>query len=90
MGSALSITRKGAQAKEHYRVRYDNVDPFGKVSLRRAGKMHHLGVGRGHRDKRVTLIVDHIKVSVVEKKTGEVLSEHEISTGQMICQKNLQ
>ena len=29
--------------------------------------------------KKVILIVDHFKVSVVEKKTGEVLSQHEIN-----------
>ncbi|MCT1460391.1 IS481 family transposase, partial [Aestuariimicrobium sp. p3-SID1156] len=30
----------------HYRVRRDIVDAAGHVSLRRGGKMHHLGVGR--------------------------------------------
>lgn len=77
--ATIKATPKRADAKEHYRVRYDSVDKFGKVSLRRAGKMHHLGVGRGHRDKAVIIIVDHIKVTVVERRTGEVLSEHEIS-----------
>lgn len=77
--ATIKATPKAADAKEHFRVRYDNVDKFGKVSLRRAGKMHHLGVGRGNREKKVIIIVDHIKVTVVEKKTGEVLSEHEIN-----------
>lgn len=77
--ATIKATPKSAAAKEHYRVRYDNVDTFGKVSLRRAGKMHHLGVGRGNRDKRVIIVVDHVKVTVVEKRTGEVLSEHEIN-----------
>ena len=40
--------------------------------------MHHLGVGIHQRLKRVIVIVDHYKVSVVEKKTGEILSQHEI------------
>jgi hypothetical protein len=31
-----------------YRVRFDHVDTFGKVSLCWSGKMHHLGVGRAH------------------------------------------
>lgn len=77
--ATIKATPKSAEAKEHYRVRYDNVDTFGKVSLRRAGKMHHLGVGRGNRDKRVIIVVDHVKVTVVEKRTGEMLSEHEIN-----------
>jgi hypothetical protein len=33
----------------HYRVRFDHVDRFGKATLRRAGKMHHLGIGIEHR-----------------------------------------
>ena len=79
--ATIKATPKSAEVKEHYRVRYDSVDTFGKVSLRRAGKMHHLGVGRGNRDKRVIIVVDHFKVSVVEKQTGEVLSEHETNPG---------
>ncbi|HEY6685370.1 MAG TPA: hypothetical protein VI094_04085 [Propionibacteriaceae bacterium] len=31
-------------AKPHYRVRNDHVDRLGKISLRHAGRMHHLGV----------------------------------------------
>lgn len=76
--ATIKATPKVAQEKEHYRVRHDSVDQFGKLSLRRAGKMHHLGVGIEQRHKRVILIVDHFKVSVVEKKTGEVLSQHAI------------
>lgn len=74
--STIKATPKVAKEKEHYRVRTDRVDQFGKLSLRRAGKMHHLGVGIGHSHKSVIMIVDHFKVSVVEKKTGEVLSQH--------------
>lgn len=77
--ATIKATPRSADAKEHYRVRYDIVDKFGKVSLRRAGKMHHLGIGRGHCDKRVIIIVDHFKVTVVEKRTGEMLSEHGVN-----------
>ena len=77
--ATIKATPKTAIDKDHFRVRYDNVDQFGKLSLRRAGKMHHLGIGIEHRDKKVIMIVDHIKVIVVEKRTGEVLSEHEIN-----------
>lgn len=76
--STIKATPKQAKEKEHYRVRNDRIDQFGKLSLRRAGKMHHLGVGIHHSHKVVIMIVDHFKVSVVEKKTGEVISQHEI------------
>lgn len=77
----IKATPKAAKEKEHYRVRYDSVDQFGKLSLRRAGIMHHLGIGIEHRHKKVIVIVDHFKVSVIEKKTGEILSRHEINPG---------
>ncbi len=60
----------------HYRVRFDHIDKFGKVSLRRAGKMHHLGVGRVHAGKAITILVDEKVVQVVEDKTGEILTTH--------------
>ncbi len=79
--ATIKATPKVAKEKEHYRIRHDIVDKFGKLSLRRAGIMHHLGVGIQQRHKKVFIIVDHFKVSVVEKKTGELLSRHEIQPG---------
>lgn len=76
--ATVKATPKVAKDKEHYRVRHDSVDQFGKLSLRRAGKMHHLGVGIENQFKKVYVVVDHYKVSVVEKKTGEILSKHVI------------
>jgi hypothetical protein len=38
--------------------------------------MHHLGVGIDNQFKKVFVVVDHYKVSVVEKKSGEILSKH--------------
>ncbi len=69
----------GHPSSAHYRVRFDHVDKFGKISLRRAGKMHHLGVGRRHAKKKVTLLVDEHLVQVVEDKTGEILTTHLIN-----------
>ena len=74
--ATVKATPKVAKDKEHYRVRHDSVDQFGKLSPRRAGKMHHLGVGIEHHFKRVFIVVNHYKLSVVEKKTGEILSKH--------------
>jgi transposase InsO family protein len=76
--ATIKATPKVAKDKEHYRVRHDSVDQFGKLSLRRAGKMHHLGVGIENQFKKVYVVVDHYKVSVVERKSGEVLSRHSI------------
>jgi transposase InsO family protein len=62
----------------HYRLRYDVLDPLGKMSFRRAGRMHHLGIGSTHAGKRVLAIADDTTVTVTELQTGEVLSTNTI------------
>lgn len=62
----------------HYRLRYDRVDTNGRVSFRRAGRMHHLAIGATHRGKRILALADDTTVTVVHLDTGEVLSEHHI------------
>ena len=68
----------GQPADEHFRIRLDHVDNGGKVSLRRAGRMHHLGVGYRHRRTPILLLIDADTATVTHRTTGEVLSEHTI------------
>jgi hypothetical protein len=68
----------GQPDEPHYRVRNDHVDRLGKISLRRAGRMHHLGVGAAHAGSAVTILIDANTVTVIHQSTGEVLSEHAI------------
>ena len=63
----------------HYRLRYDHVDANGKTSLRRAGRMHHLGIGADHRGKRILALIDETTVTVIHLDTGEILSTHTIT-----------
>jgi transposase InsO family protein len=60
----------------HYRIRIDRLDTRGKASLRRAGKMHHLGVRAANARKRILMLIDDTTVTVTELTTGEVLSQH--------------
>ncbi len=46
------------------------------MSLRRAGRMHHLGIGAAHARKRVLAIADDTTVTVIDLDTGEILSTH--------------
>jgi hypothetical protein len=64
--------------EEHFRVRYDRIDTTGKVTLRRAGEMHKLGVGRAHAGERVILLVDQTTVTVTHQHSGEVLGDYDI------------
>jgi hypothetical protein len=45
-------------SKPHHRVRNDHVDHLGKISLRRADRMHHLGAGAAHKGQAVTILID--------------------------------
>ncbi len=54
------------------RVRHDRVDADGKLTLRRAGRMHHIGVGRAHRYKHVIMLVADLDVRVITEE-GEML-----------------
>lgn len=60
----------------HYRLRYDRLDNKGHMSLRRAGRMHHLGVGYAHARTRVLAFADEHQITVADLTTGEVLSRH--------------
>jgi len=58
-----------------------SLDPGGKVSIRHAGRMHHLGIGSAHRGREVLALIDTASVTVIELRTGEVLSAHDIDPG---------
>ena len=62
----------------HYRLRHDQTDNHGKISFRRAGRMHHLGVGASNAHRRALAIADQTTVTVIDQLTGEVLSTHTI------------
>ena len=46
------------------------------MTLRRAGRMHHLGIGTQHARKRVLAFADDRQITVADLSTGEVLSVH--------------
>jgi transposase InsO family protein len=63
----------GLGAGPHHRVRHDRIDKTGAVSLRRAGRMHHIGIGRAHAGKHVILLINDLDIRVIHIETGEVL-----------------
>jgi transposase InsO family protein len=81
-GQAYRATPKalpaGPAPSAHYRLRYDRLDANGRMTIRRAGRMHHLGIGAAHARKRVLAIADDTQVTVTDLTTGEVLSTHHI------------
>jgi len=59
----------------HNRVRRDRVDDTGALSLRLAGRLHHIGVGRTHARTRVLMLIQDLHVRIINAATGELIRE---------------
>ena len=59
----------------HDRVRRDKVDKAGSVTLRVAGQLRHIGVGRTYARTDVLLLVQDLHVTIVNAATGEILRD---------------
>ena len=59
----------------HPRVRHDRIDRTGKVTLRRGGTMHSIGIGRAHAGTPIVLLINDLDIRVVSTATGELLRQ---------------
>jgi transposase InsO family protein len=59
----------------HDRTRHDKISAAGNVTLRIAGQLRHIGVGRTYARTRVILLVQDLHVRIVDAATGELLRE---------------
>lgn len=64
---------------EHFRIRHDTVDQFGKLTLRHGSRLHHLGIGRAHAGNPVLILVTTTTVTVVSKTTHQLIASHTIN-----------
>ena len=65
----------GERLDTHDRVRTDRIDQFGKLTLRHAGQLHHIGIGRTHAGARVLLLVQDLNIRIIHAATGELLRQ---------------
>lgn len=65
---------------QEWRTRNDVVWDNGKVTIRYAGKLFHLGIGRKWKKQKILMVItdNHVITSLAE--TGEVITEHYIDT----------
>ena len=63
----------GTDVGPHYRIRRDRIDKTGAVSLRRAGRMHHISIGRPLKRTAVIMLIDDLDIRVIATQTGELL-----------------
>jgi transposase InsO family protein len=63
------------RADSHDRVRRDIVSKTGNLTLRVAGQLRHIGVGRTHARTPVILLIQDLNVRIIDAATGELLRE---------------
>jgi leucine-zipper of insertion element IS481 len=59
----------------HHRVRAEIIGATGTVTLRHAGKLHHIGIGRPHAGTHVLLLIRDLHIRIIDAATGELLRE---------------
>jgi transposase InsO family protein len=64
--------------ERHWRIRFDTVDNNGTVTLRWAGRLRHLGIGRPWKHTPVTILTAGNDV-LVTTRTGELIAEYELN-----------
>lgn len=68
-------------AGQQWRVRVDTVDDGGLVTLRYAGRLRHLGIGRAWKRRRVIVLANGPDVMVIARGSGEIIAEFTIDPG---------
>ena len=43
------------------------------VTLRHAGKLHHIGIGRTHARTHITMLIKELEIHIIDTNTGEIL-----------------
>jgi transposase InsO family protein len=64
--------------RSEWRSRTDKVDKHGKVTVRYAGRLRHLGVGKAHAGTPVLLLIHDRDITTSNANTGEIIAEHTI------------
>ena len=57
------------------RVRRDVIDNHGKITLRHAGRLHHIGVGRTHARTPVLMLINGVDIRIIHARTGQIIRE---------------
>lgn len=60
------------------RVRNDRVDHAGRITLRWAGMMRYLGIGRRWKGTRTLTIIDNTRAITTDADSGLVIAEHDL------------
>ncbi len=64
----------------HWRIRHDKVDKTGRVTLRHASRLHHIGIGYEHAGTTVRILVHDLHITVINADTAEVIRDLQLDT----------
>lgn len=70
-----AVPSESRDTDTHDRVRHDIIDKAGVVTVRIAGKIHHIGIGRTYARTCVILLIHDLDIRVINAITGEILRE---------------
>lgn len=66
--------------QEHWRIRNDTVDNSGRITLRHAGKLHHIGMGYDLIGTHVRILVHDLHITIINATTGEIYRDFQLDT----------
>ena len=64
---------------EDNRIRHDTVDKSGRITLRFAGQMRYLGIGRAWTGTPTLTVISGTQATTTNRDTGEVIAEHDLN-----------
>ena len=59
----------------HWRIRHDKVDKTGRVTLRLASPLHHIGLSYEHNGTTVRILIHDLHITVINADTGEIIRD---------------
>lgn len=59
---------------DYYRLRTDTIDEHGKVTLRHAGTLHHIGIGRRYAGTPIRMLIHETDIRIITTD-GELIKE---------------
>ena len=62
---------------QHWRLRHDKVTS-GRITLRHASRLHHIGLGYEHNGTTVRILVHDLHVTIINADTGEIIRDLEL------------
>lgn len=71
-----------------WRVRYDTVDADGKITIRHAGRLLHLGIGRAHARTEITATIHGRNATIYSNDTGKTLATFTLDPSRNYQRKN--